>query len=102
MSRRAQLEELLQSEPQDVFLNYALAKQCVADGDVAEGLERFAKTRELSRDYVPAYFQAAQVLAEQGEIEKSREMINAGIEVARRTGDTHALGEMTEFLEMLP
>lgn len=101
MSRRAQLEDLLQSEPDDVFLNYALAKQCVSDGDVVEGLQRFARTRELSADYVPAYFQAAQVLAEQGETEKSREMATGGIEAARRTGDSHALGELTEFLEML-
>lgn len=85
-----------------MFLNYALAKQCVSEGDVAEGLQRFAKTREISPDYVPAYFQAAQVHAEQGDVEQAREMANAGIEVARRVNDTHALGEMMEFLETLP
>lgn len=98
LSRRTQLEQLLQADPDDVFLNYALAKQCVSDGEVAEGLERFARTIEISPDYVPAYFQAAQVHAQQGDSAQARETVTAGIEVAKRTGDAHALGEMTEFL----
>ena len=101
MSRREQLEELLQSEPDDVFLNYALAKQCVSDGDTEGGLAGFARTLELDPNYVPAYFQQGQVLAEQGKTDSAREIIHAGIAVAQKVGDTHAVGEMTEFLAML-
>ena len=45
MSRRQQLEELLKSDPDDVFLQYALAMEFVSAGDADEGLARLARNR---------------------------------------------------------
>ncbi|MEX0701234.1 MAG: tetratricopeptide repeat protein [Planctomycetales bacterium] len=101
MPRREQLEALLESDPDDVFLNYALAKELIAEGRAAEGLACFDRVIELDPNYVPAYFQKGQALAERGEVAAAREALTAGIAAARRTGDTHALGEMTGFLEAL-
>lgn len=101
MPRREQLEALLESEPDDVFLNYALAKELLLEGRVAEALARFDRTIELDADYVPAYFQKGQALADQGELAAARQMLTAGIDAARRTGDTHAINEMAGFLESL-
>jgi thioredoxin-like negative regulator of GroEL len=101
MSRRERLEEMLRSDPDDIFLHYALAKEFLSEGDTATGLERLGQVIDRDPDYVAAYFQKGQVLAEQGETEAAREVIARGIEAARRTGDAHAEEEMTGFLEML-
>jgi thioredoxin-like negative regulator of GroEL len=98
---RRQLEQLLESEPDDVFLQYALAKACISEGDVASGLAQFQAVIEHHPDYVPAYFQKGQSLAEQGRTEEAREVLSDGIQIARKVGDGHAEREMTEFLETL-
>jgi thioredoxin-like negative regulator of GroEL len=98
---RQQLEQLLESDPDDVFLQYALAKTCISEGDVAGGLAQFQRVIDLHPEYVPAYFQKGQALAEQGRTEEAREVLTSGIQIARKVGDAHAEREMTEFLDML-
>jgi predicted Zn-dependent protease len=95
------LEYLLESEPDDVFLQYALAKACMSEGDVETGLIKFQAVIDLHPDYVPAYFQKGQALAERGKPAEARDVLTQGIHAARRTGDRHAESEMREFLEML-
>lgn len=101
MSRREKIESLLQDSPEDVFLNYALAMELIKESEISKAREVFAKVRKLDADYVPAYFQEAQALAQENEIDEARFILEKGIEVARRTGDNHALGEMTDFAETL-
>lgn len=98
---RRQLEQLLESEPDDVFLRYALAKACISEGDIESGLTRFRDVIDRQPDYVPAYFQAGQALADHGRLDEAREIVARGIEIARRVGDRHAESEMTEFLDSL-
>lgn len=92
---------MLEADPDDVFLHYALAMACIADGDVQLGLERLDQVIQRDPNYVAAYFQKGQVLAEQGETESAKQALARGIDVARHVGDTHAEREMTEFLEAL-
>ncbi len=101
MPTRKQLEELLESDPNDVFLQYALAKACVSEGEVEEGLSKFQSVIEGHPEYVPAYFQKGQTLAEQGRTGEAQAVLAAGIQIARQVGDRHAESEMTEFLESL-
>ena len=68
MSRREQLEELLETDPDDVFLNYALALEYVSDGEVAEGLQKLADLTDRNPDYVAAYFRRGQILADQDDV----------------------------------
>lgn len=101
MPSRKQLEQLLEAEPDDLFLRYALAKTLVSEGELESALVQFGRVLDQNADYVPAYFQMGQALADGGRTEEARGIVERGIEVARRVGDTHALGEMTGFLELL-
>jgi predicted Zn-dependent protease len=101
MSRRAQLEELLRSDPDDVFLHYALALEYASAGETTEALRRLDDLLVREPDYVAAWFQKGQILAREGEGERAAQALRSGIEAARRTGDTHAEGEMTGFLESI-
>jgi thioredoxin-like negative regulator of GroEL len=95
------LEQLLESDPDDVFLQYALAKACVSEGDVETGLNRYQAVIDGHPDYVPAYFQKGQALAERGRVAEARDILQRGIEAARKSRDQHAESEMTAFLEAL-
>lgn len=101
MPRREQLETMLADEPDDLFLNYALAKAWIEEGNVDAGLEQFRRVIELDGDHVASYFQMAQVLAAEDDPAAAREIVTEGISVARRVGDSHAEMEMTGFLESL-
>lgn len=96
-----QLEQLLDQEPDDVFLNFGLSMALATAGRLDEALERFDRTLHLDADYVPAYFQKARVLADDDRTPEARKTLETGIAVARRVGNEHATGEMSEYLAML-
>ena len=101
MSRRAQLEQFLAAEPHDPFLRYGLAMTCAADGDTDVAQQHFQQLITEHPDYVAGYFQWAQLLARFDEVEPAKTLLTNGIAVARRISDSHAAGEMTEFLGSL-
>jgi hypothetical protein len=100
-TRREKIEAMLAAEPGDTFLRYALAMELDKEGDHATSLTRLA---ELTRDappHVPAFFMAAQQLARLDRIAEARTYLRDGIEAARVQGNSHAAGEMSEFLASL-
>jgi tetratricopeptide (TPR) repeat protein len=92
---------MLQSEPNDVFLLYALAMAVLSEGETAEGLNRLQDVIDRHPNYVAAYFQKGQVLAREGQHPEARDVLDEGIRVAAQVGDGHAMREMSEFLETL-
>lgn len=102
MSRLEKLEKLLADDPNDVFLHYALATEILKSDNLQAAEERFQLIHERFPDYVPAWFRHAQAAAEQGRTGDARTLGLQGLEVAKRVGDMHAAGEISEFLELLP
>jgi predicted Zn-dependent protease len=100
-SKRAQIEEMLKSDPDDLFLHYARAMACATEGDTQAALAGFDEVIRRDPHHVPAHFQKGRALAEAGRTKEAADVLTAGIAVAQRTGDTHAAAEMREFLEML-
>jgi tetratricopeptide (TPR) repeat protein len=101
MSRREKIEAMLADDPGDTFLRYSLAMELDKEGIHDASLARFA---ELTRDdppYVPAFFMAGQQLVRLGRIDEARTILRDGIAAARIQDDSHAAGEMTEFLASL-
>ena len=99
--RIAKIQAMLEQEPDDTFLRYSLALEQEKIGDL-EASE--AGLRCLMRDdppFVPAFFMLAQHLAKRERIDDSRSILRQGIEQARAQGDSHAAGEMSEFLASL-
>lgn len=101
MTRREQLEQLLVADPDDVFLQYAVAMAYSSEGDDAACLRKLETLIENAPDYVAAYFQSGQLLATNGHTAEARSIVERGIEAARRVGDEHAESEMMGFLETL-
>ena len=101
MSRLEQLREMLVNEPDDAFLNYALALELDKVERHDESLELFEKLVKCDPPYVPAFFMAGQMLARLDRHAEAEKFLTQGIEEARRQGNSHAAGEMTEFLAMI-
>lgn len=101
MSRLNQLQQMLVDEPFDPFLHYALGMEHVKLGSVEEALAKFAAMNAQFPDHVAAWHQRGRLLAEKGEADAAREVLQQGIGVAERTGDAHAAGEMQGLLDQL-
>lgn len=100
-SRREKLEGMLANDPDDQFLRYALAMELDKAGDSEQALSLFSGLTQGDPPHVAAFFMAAQMLARISRVDESRSFLRDGIEEARRQGDSHAAGEMAEFLTSL-
>jgi len=101
MSRREKILAMLADDPTDTFLRYSLAMELRSEGSHDESIE---KLRDLTVDatpYVPAFFMAAQQLADLDRVDEARDYLRAGIDQARAQGDAHAAAEMSELLTSL-
>ena len=99
--RTNMLLEFLQQNPGDAFARYGLAMEYSRLGQNDTALEQFRKLLELHPDYTNGYFMAAQTLERTGRTAEARAMLEKGIEAARRTGNNHALSEMSGMLDEL-
>jgi tetratricopeptide (TPR) repeat protein len=97
-SRREKIEAMLIDEPRDSFLRYALAMEFDKEGRHDESLQLFAGLMRDEPPYVAAFFMSAQQLTRLDRVDEARTALRDGIEAARRQGDAHAAGEMSEFL----
>jgi Tfp pilus assembly protein PilF len=70
-------------------------------GQTEQALAEFKNLLEMHPDYTNGYFMAAQALERTGRTPDARQMLQSGIEAAQRTGNKHALSEMTGMLEEL-
>ena len=101
MSRRAEIEKMLESEPGDLFLQYALAMEWESEGEVEKSADIHRQLMQRQPPHVPSFFRVGQQLARQGDADGSRAVLRAGIETARSQGDHHAAAEMSELLQQL-
>ena len=97
-SRKDQIQELLELDPNDSFLRYGLAMEQASEGNDAEAARTLAALIALDANYVPAYVQAGRALIRLGDDEKACAVLKVGIATATRQGDDHAAGEMAGFL----
>jgi tetratricopeptide (TPR) repeat protein len=99
--RLQMLTEFLQQNPGDAFARYGLAMEYSKAGQTTQALAEFNKLLEMHPDYTNGYFMAAQALERSGRTPEARQMLEKGVEAARRTGNKHALSEMSGMLEEL-
>jgi len=95
------LSQFLEQNPGDAFARYGLAMEYSRTGQTEQALEQFSKLLELHPDYTNGYFMAAQTLERAGRTPEAKKMLENGIEAAKRTGNRHALSEMSGMLEEL-
>ena len=92
---------MLQEDPTDSFVRYALAMEYLNAEEHVEARQRLLDLAAADPHYVPTYFQLGRVLQILDELPACREWLERGIQVAQTAGDAHAAGEMRGLLESL-
>ncbi len=93
------LTDFLQHNPGDAFARYGLAMEYSKAGQTEQALGEFNRLLELHPDYTNGYFMAAQLLERSGRTPEAKQILKQGIEAAQRTGNKHALSEMSGMLD---
>ena len=101
MSRIDPLKALIAQDPANSRYRFMLAMEYRNAGDAASAVATLEELAGVDPNYVSAYFQAGQICEEAGEPDRARSFYQAGVECARRIGDTHALGEIQGALDLL-
>lgn len=96
--RRQKIESMLQDDPDDIFLRYALAMELRNAAEWEQCQTCLTALTKLDTPYVPAFFMLGKVHAECQQFAEARSALRAGIEQARAQSDFHAAAEMSEFL----
>jgi Tfp pilus assembly protein PilF len=99
--RIEQIKSMLQNEPEDAFLQYALATEYVAGEQLNEGREVFEKLVEAQPDYVATYYHLGKLYETISEREKAEATYETGIEIAVKIKDLHAKSELQDALNNL-
>ena len=97
----AQLERLLQADPNDVFVLYGLAQEHAKTGEYARAIAYYDRVLSLDPGYCYAYFHKARVQEVAGDIPAAIATLEAGVAKARAVGDAKALNELASALDML-
>jgi len=99
--RMQKLQQMLEKEPNDTFLLYALALEHKKAGSYPQALIYLSRVLQKDPSYCVAYQQAGQVHELAGDVESAKRAYHDGIAAAQKKGDHHAAEEMQSALQML-
>lgn len=92
---------MLELQPDDVFLHYALAMELVSEQKTEEAAKKLNDIRLTFPDYLPVYYQLGGLLAEAGQTDVAVKVYEQGIALAIRTGEAKTASELRSALEEL-
>jgi tetratricopeptide (TPR) repeat protein len=101
MSKIEQLCEFLKENPDDAFINYALALEYLKINNKEKSIELFQLLTIKHCDYLPTYLHYGNLLAEIGNTEQAALTYEKGIDVACSQKNTKAKGELQQALFIL-
>ncbi|MDR6735085.1 tetratricopeptide repeat protein [Sphingobacterium sp. 2149] len=100
-TRLDQLNEFLKESPEDPFLKYAIAAEYLKQGNEQEALSRFEDLVQSNPDYVGTYYHLGKLYEKLSREESAIATYRSGIEIARKSRNFHALGELQGALAVL-
>lgn len=101
MDRIARLQEFLAANPNDSFVQHALALEYMKRGDDAEARRLFEKVLQTNENYIGSYYHLAKLLERNDRITDAVALYHKGMQKAREAGDQHAYNELRAAYEEL-
>lgn len=101
LPRKELIFDMLLKEPNDVFLNYALAMEHLSAEEFKEAELQLKKVLSINPNYLPCFYQLGQVNEKLGINEDALAYYKQGVELAKSQNNTKALGELNEAIWML-
>ena len=101
LSRTDMILKLLETEPDDVFLNYALGLEHLAELNLDDAELQFRKVFQLDPNYIPAFYQMGKLCEYQQKKKEAIEYYLEGLNKAKEQKNLKAAGEFDEAIFML-
>ena len=101
MDRIEQLKAFLVDNPDDNFVQHALALEYIKKGDESTAKDLFNRVLAHDENYIGSYYHLAKLLERTGDTEGALAVYQKGMLKARETGDNHAYNELQMAYEDL-
>ena len=101
MERLESLNKMLESNPDDLFLHYALAMEYLSAEEDILAAEKLEWIKSNAPEYLALYYQLAKLYEKMNEQEKAITIYELGIEVAKQQKETKTMNELRSALEEL-
>lgn len=95
------LKELLEKEPTDSFLNYALALEYAKENDLPKAIAVIETIIARDPAYLASYYQLGKLYEQQNEIQKALFAYNQGLVVAQQQKNQKTVNELREAIFLL-
>lgn len=99
MDRILKLKEFLQANPNDSFVQHALALEYVKLGEDETAKELFESLLKRDENYVGSYYHLAKLLERMELREDAIKWYEQGIRKAKEAGDNHTYSELMSAYE---
>ncbi len=93
--------QFLEQDPDDSFSRYAVALEFSSRGERERAIEYLTELRRRDPAYLATYYQLGGAYAALERYDEAEEAYRAGIDVGRRAGDLHTVGELGQALDEL-
>ena len=100
MSRIEELEKMLDENPDDPFLIYALAREYEAKEGTLQALLMYEHLVTNYPTYIATYYHYAKLLHKAGNRNEGIRLLEKGIEEGTKAKDMHAVSEMRGMLNV--
>ena len=101
MDRIEKLLEFLRANPNDSFVQHALALEYIKAGNDSDAKKLFESVLENEPGYIGSYYHLAKLLERVGETAAAIKVYEKGMEEAKKAGDNHSLSELRSAFEEL-
>jgi Tfp pilus assembly protein PilF len=101
MDRIERLVQFLQDNPNDSFVQHALALEYIKTGDDSKAKELFEQLLNRDPAYTGSYYHLAKLLERNQDTDAAIKVYEKGMEEAKKAGDNHAYGELRGAWEEL-
>lgn len=95
MDRINTLQQFLKDNPEDSFLQHALALEYIKGGNDPAARLLFYAILNRDAGYIGSYYHLAKLLERTGETQEALEIYRQGMEASKKAGDHHTLNELS-------
>jgi Tfp pilus assembly protein PilF len=101
MDRIEKIKEFLAQQPNDSFLQHALALEYIKLGNDEEAKKLFHNVLERDPSYIGTYYHLAKLYERTQNVDEAIKIYEKGMEEAKKAGEQHSYGELKSAFEEL-
>ena len=95
------MKDFLKANPQDSFVQHAMALEYIKLGDDEQAKGLFEAIVNREPGYIGSYYHLGKLLERNNKTEEAIKVYEKGMEEAKKAGDNHAFGELRGAYEEL-